>query len=94
MKTRKVPFLRPGDRSQARPLRVRERKLGKGVLGYCHDDGMIEIDPRQTPQDFLDTLVHEILHHQFPDLSEDAVLRVAPVIARTLWAQGYRRVIL
>lgn len=77
------------------PPKIVERNIrarySRDVVGECHPDGTIVIDPRQTPPEKLDTLVHELIHHVFPFLSEEAVLRSASVIAEQLWKQGYRR---
>ena len=55
-------------------------------------NGLIEIDPRQTERDFTNTLIHELLHRELPDLSEDAVIRVANKFEWELWKMGYRRI--
>ena len=68
------------------------QKLGRQqAWGVCWSDGRIEIDPRQSSKDFLDTLIHEMLHHFWPDLTEDEVSRVATITAQVVWKLGYRR---
>lgn len=52
----------------------------------------IEIDPRQCPKDYLDTLVHEALHELLPKKREDFILRAGTTIANLLWRLGYRRI--
>jgi len=61
-------------------------------LGLCFPSGLIQIDPRQLEDDFLTTVVHELLHREFPDLSEDAVERVGVAMGKSLWKLGYRRI--
>lgn len=52
----------------------------------------IEIDPRQCPKEYMDTLIHEALHELFPKKREDVILRAGTTIANLLWRLGYRRV--
>lgn len=52
---------------------------------------IIEIDPRQYPKDYLDTLIHEALHEILPHKSEKFILRAASSIANLLWRLGYRK---
>ena len=69
-----------------------DRKLGRErALGQC-EDGVIEIDPRQSSRDRLDTVTHEALHHALPDASEREVCRVSAIISRSLWRDRWRRV--
>ena len=71
---------------------VAERKLGREKAhGICWSTGHIEIDPRATERQRVDTLVHEVLHHQFPAMPEADVARHATIIAKVLWKEGYRR---
>ena len=76
-----------------RPL-SRSPYKGNPVWGHCDSDntGAIEIDPRLRPLDYLDTLVHELLHREFCFLREETVTAVATVIARELWEKGFRRI--
>ena len=53
---------------------------------------IIEIEPRQYPKDYLDTLIHEALHEILPNKSEKFILRAASSIAHLLWRLGYRRI--
>ena len=39
----------------------------------------------------LDTMIHEICHACFPDISEDAVDEAARDMAEFLWQMGYRK---
>lgn len=52
---------------------------------------LIEIDPRQSPQEYLDTLIHEALHELLPKKSEKFIRRAGTTIARLLWRLGYRK---
>jgi hypothetical protein len=79
---------------QRRTRKIVVRKLrgwSGGLLGHCYPSGLIEIDPRQDEQEFLNTLVHELLHREQPDLSETAVIRIADWISWELWKFEYRR---
>jgi hypothetical protein len=68
------------------------QKLGRQqAWGVCWSDGRIEIDPRQSSKDFLDTLIHEMLHHFWPDLEEEEVSKAARIMASVAWKLRYRR---
>lgn len=84
---------------RTRKIRVRERKLqrdigGRGKLyGLAWSEQMlIEVDPRQRPRCYLDTIIHEALHLLRPDESETRVTNTAHKLADVLWRCGYRRV--
>ena len=74
-------------------LRVVERKLGREkALGLCYQGvGLVEIDPRQESKEYMDTLIHEMIHHFFPALPEKEVLKIATSMAKMLWKHRYRR---
>lgn len=76
----------------AKKLRVIERKLGKHkAVGLAWTDNVIEIDPRQSPKDYLDTLIHEKLHILFPDKSERWIIKHARALSQFLWDNNYRK---
>ena len=80
--------------AQRNRLSVRHRKLGRErAYGIAYSDGVIEVDPRQDPREYLDTLIHELLHQAAPTsyLDEEAVVEVARVLTKHLWESGYRR---
>ncbi len=52
----------------------------------------IEIDPRQCPKEYMDTLIHETLHQLLPKKREDFILRAGTTISNLLWRLGYRQV--
>jgi len=62
--------------------------LGRAIF----DDNLIEIDPRQTPREWLGTLVHEALHLAYPDMPEKEIARGEKKIADTLWKARVRRI--
>lgn len=82
--------------------KVIERKLGysnnrnkkkEKVLGHAHfEDGLIEIDPRQSNRSYMDTLIHEKLHLLFPNLSENQIKLKSTELTKLLWDMNYRRV--
>jgi len=51
---------------------------------------IIEIDPRQKPKQYLDTLIHESLHVSFPEMSETKVSKAAKEIRDIVWDHNYR----
>jgi hypothetical protein len=83
----------PAKRRRLPRVRVVERKLGReGAVGLCYQGlGLIEVDPRQNSKDYLDTLVHEMLHHFFPRTSEWRVGKIANRMTDILWKNKYRR---
>jgi hypothetical protein len=81
------------------PFRVLNKPVHDtdGVVGQCwplskKSKNILEIDPRQCPREYLDTLVHEALHISFPRVKEPKILRVGTSIAKLLWRLGYRKV--
>ena len=54
--------------------------------------GRIEIDPRQSPYEMLDTICHEVMHEAQPEITEDGIERISRLLSRVLWQEGYRRV--
>lgn len=68
------------------------KNLGRhGALGLADTERkVIEIDPRQKPKQYLDTLIHEALHISFPEMSETKVKKVAKEIRDIVWDHNYR----
>jgi hypothetical protein len=90
-------------RQQIREADITFRRLGKDrpthrsgcktPFGVCwKGTGRIHIDPRQSEEELLDTLVHELVHDVQPFLVEDAVDNIGIYISKALWKQGYRRI--
>jgi hypothetical protein len=83
-------------RRKPKPVKVvyvklgRQRAWGQATLG----EGLIEIDPRLGAKRQLEVLCHEQVHLTFPDMPEAQVDRAGKDLARMLWAQDYRRVLL
>ena len=78
-----------------RGIKVTERKLGKHkAIGLAHSDGLVEVDPRQEAKDYLDTLIHELLHVIDPskEWDEKTVKKAARTITLFLWRAGFRRI--
>jgi hypothetical protein len=76
-------------------IKLIHRKIGRGhkFHGYAYRGvNLIEIDPRQTPREAIDTVIHECLHCTCPLWTEDKVRDVANEIAAVLWEDGYRRI--
>ncbi len=71
-------------------IKVIEKHL-KGYCGYAYPEtGEIEIDPRLSDYNYMSTLIHEVLHVLFPDMSETEVDRKSQTIAYQLRKAGYR----
>jgi hypothetical protein len=77
----------------AKSVKVRERKLGRErAYGLYHEEGLIEIDPRIDPKNYLRVLIHEYLHHYFPSWVEKKVDTVSTDLGEFLWTHSYRKV--
>jgi hypothetical protein len=68
----------------------KERAWGQATIG----ENLIEIDPRLGAKRQLEVLCHEQVHLTFPHLPEAEVDRAGKDLARLLWAENYRRVVL
>ena len=74
-------------------IQVSERKLGRErAMGLAWlDDNLIEIDPRYGGREWLYVLLHELLHHAFPDMPEEEVVRASRLQCDHLWRLNVRR---
>jgi len=68
----------------------RQRAWGQATIG----EDLIEIDPRLGAKRQLEVLCHEQIHLTFPELTEKDVDRAGKDLARLLWAENYRRILL
>jgi hypothetical protein len=79
---------------QRKTIQIIRRKLGREKAdGLTMGDGRIYVDPRQSGADELDTVLHELLHHVCPDMSEEAVAEKSAIMAKSMWKDKWRRVI-
>lgn len=81
----------------ARPrkkIKVIEKKLGREkAYGLAYSGEMtIEVEERQESKDYLDTLIHEMLHCFAPTWSEKRVHDTANEMTRVIWNKNYRRI--
>jgi hypothetical protein len=90
---------KPKSKSQKPPkrpekrVRVIRRKLGREKAdGICFFDGKVHVDERLRGIHLLETLIHELIHHEFPQLSEDAVERSSKSMAVTMYNDKWRRI--
>lgn len=72
--------------------KVTEKKLGRErASGQAwKEDRIIEIDPRQDAYEYLDTLIHEFLHVEFPAWSERTVAAKSKKLSKFLWKNKAR----
>jgi hypothetical protein len=85
-----------------KPPKVKFKKLGKEPptgkpggtpFGTCNKaTGLITIDPRQSEDEMMDTIIHEALHSSYPFLEEEIVHKGGNAVSEILWKLGYRRV--
>jgi hypothetical protein len=68
---------------------TRAARLRKNY-GECHyTTKTIRICSSLRGLDLMDTLIHEVIHARWPDLSEEAVEEVATTLAGILDAEGF-----
>lgn len=77
-------------------FKVKNKRLIEACncVGQCWPHNgrhLIEIDPRQCPKEYMDTLIHEALHELWPKSRESKILRAGTSLANLLWRLGYRR---
>jgi hypothetical protein len=83
-------------RRKSKPVKVVWRKLGKekawgqATIG----EGLVEVDPRLGAKRQLEVLIHEVTHLAHPGMTEVDVDRTGKMIARVLWSENYRRVVM
>ena len=70
-----------------RPL-GREKALGLAWIG----ENKIEIDGRLKSKQYLNVLIHEMLHIYNPTWSETRVDQTATEMANIIWSENYRRI--
>lgn len=64
----------------------------RNIYGDCnYATRTIRLDDRLTGTDYLDTLLHELIHARWPDLSEEAVAEFATILTTILEQEGYHR---
>lgn len=74
-------------------VKVVHRKLGREKsdgLAYF-DTNEIHIDERLKKRDYMLTVLHELLHIYFPDLSETKVDKISRKMCSELWKLKFRR---
>ena len=65
-------------------------RRGKEALGVCWSPRMdgtadIEVDPNRTDQTIFNTVIHEITHAYFDELTETEVTKFADTLSRILF---------
>ena len=81
-------------RKKVKKLNISEAKLGQNqAFGMCwKEKRKILIDPRLPADLYLETLIHELIHAEFPELVEERVEKAAAYIAQGVWQQNFRKV--
>ena len=80
--------------SKSNKIKVIDKKLGRQkAVGQAYSDArVIEIDPRQNSKNYLDTLIHELLHVYNPEWSESKITKTANEMTAVIWQKNYRRI--
>lgn len=82
----------------SRQIKIEHAKLGRnkafGMAENATRTIVVDEGAHSHERDLMDTYIHESLHIAQPELSEEAVVRVAAELADVMWRVGYRRVIL
>ena len=68
----------------------KEKAWGQATIG----EGLVEVDPRLGAKRQLEVLIHEVTHLCHPEMTEVEVDRTGKMIARVLWSENYRRVVM
>ena len=79
--------------SKVNKIKVIDKKLGRQrAVGQAYSDArVIEIDPRQTSKNYLDTLIHELLHVYAPKWSETKVNKTAKEMTQIIWQKELQK---
>jgi len=72
--------------------KIIHRELDDALGLATQTDFEIEIDPRQKSREYLNTLIHEMLHCFLPDLSERSITRLADIMSNEIWKKRFRRI--
>ena len=84
--------MKPRSSMKLKKIKVQERKL-RYYYGYAYPDkSLVEINPNLKPRQYLDTLIHELLHVMYPEDSESKISQNASTITHHIWKKNYRRV--
>lgn len=76
-----------------RPKIVHKDLTADGVWGYANqEDFEIEIERNQVSKEYLNTLIHEMLHCFLPDLKEQHIRKMADLLSDEIWKRKYRRI--
>ena len=80
--------------SKVNKIKVIDKLLGRQkAVGQAYSDArVIEIDPRQNSKNYLDTLIHELLHVYNPEWSESKITKTANEMTAVIWQKNYRRI--
>lgn len=72
--------------------KIERAKFLRGCDGDCNYDlRRIRIHAKLTAVDLLDTLIHELIHARWPDLSEEAVIEFSETLSGVIDAEGFRQ---
>lgn len=70
---------------------MRRCRVPASIHGDCdYNTRTIRVSSKLHGEDFLNVLLHEILHARFPDLSEECVSETADTLAAVTHFTGYR----
>lgn len=73
-----------------KPVKIRFRRM-KGKLGLAHlERWEITLHPDQSETSLMGTAIHEVLHLEQWDLSEEAIIRMEKSIVDVLLRLGFR----
>lgn len=68
------------------------RRRMRGDDGRCdYNTRTIAIADTLVGVDLLDTLIHELIHARWPDLSEEAVAEFSETVSGVIHAEGFRQ---
>lgn len=83
----------PISRVKLKKPKVQEKDLtADDVWGWAtKEDFEVEIEKNQPSREYLNTLIHEMLHCLLPDLNEGQIDKMATMLADEIWRRRFRR---
>lgn len=84
----------PKSRLNLKPIKIEHKDLtSDGVWGWAYqDENRIELEKNQTSKEYLNTLIHEMLHCMLPDLKEPHIEKMADMLANEVWRRKFRKI--
>ena len=74
------------------PTIVEKDLTADNVWGWANqEDFEIEVEKTQPSKEYLNTLIHEMIHCMLPNLAEKSVVKMANIMTDEIWRKRFRR---